>query len=289
MNELMAQRYEQWIDRLHAWAQTHPQVFGILVLGSRARTHTPADQWSDLDIVLLVEDPALILHDDQWLASVGTPSISFLESTAAGDLVERRLLFDGILDIDVIPMPLAHAHHMQAHGVPDDVREIFAKGARIVYDSLGILAQISTAPYQPKDQTIDQAEFLNLVNDVWYHAIWIAKKLRRGETWTAKQCCDGFVKYRLLTMLEWHAQSTLKRTTWHAGRFLEQWADPRAVSALSHCFAHYDNEDIWRALQHTMELFGWLARETAQALAIEYPTQAEQAASDLVQQLYSER
>jgi hypothetical protein len=30
-----------------------------------------------------------------------------------------------------------------------------------------------------------QSEFLDLVNDLWYHAVWTAKELRRGEMWTA--------------------------------------------------------------------------------------------------------
>jgi len=52
------------------------------------------------------------------------------------------------------------------------------------------------------------AEFLNAVNDFWYHAVWTAKKLRRGELWIAMSCLDSYMKRRLLQMIEWHARAT---------------------------------------------------------------------------------
>ncbi len=52
-----------------------------------------------------------------------------------------------------------------------------------------------------------QEEFLALCHDFLYHAVWAAKKLRRGELWIAKSCADGYMKQLLLGMLEWHARS----------------------------------------------------------------------------------
>jgi len=39
-----------------------------------------------------------------------------------------------------------------------------------------------------------QDEFLDLINDFWYHTVWTAKKLRRGELWTAQGCSDSYMK-----------------------------------------------------------------------------------------------
>lgn len=66
--------------------------------------------------------------------------------------------------------------------------------------------------------------------------------------------------------MEWHAHATrgFGHDTWMRGRFLEEWADPRAVAALPGIFAHYDAGDIGRALLATMEVFHWLAMETAE-------------------------
>jgi hypothetical protein len=47
-------------------------------------------------------------------------------------------------------------------------------------------------------------------------------------------------------MLEWHAhiQKGEKYDTWLRGRFVEEWADPRAVAALPATFTHYEANDI---------------------------------------------
>jgi aminoglycoside 6-adenylyltransferase len=66
-------------------------------------------------------------------------------------------------------------------------------------------------------------------------------------------------------MTEWHARATncWDYDTWHGGRFLEQWADPRIVARLRDTFAHYDEDDVWRTLLAMMNLFRWVAGETA--------------------------
>jgi hypothetical protein len=90
-------------------------------------------------------------------------------------------------------------------------------------------------------------------------------------------------------MLEWHAHAVMgsAHDTWMRGRFLEEWADPHAVQALSDVFAHYDPPDIARALLATMRLFHWLATETAGRLGYAYPEAGEQAATALVDRLLS--
>ena len=69
------------------------------------------------------------------------------------------------------------------------------------------------------------------------------------------------------------------------GRFLEEWADPRAVKELPNIFAHYDRQDINHALLATMDLFRWLAVETAQRWGYLYPESGAQSATALVKQL----
>ena len=79
----------------------------------------------------------------------------------------------------------------------------------------------------------DEAAFRELAHDFWYHALWTAKKLRRGEVYTALLCLDGYLKVRLVVLLGWHARAVDPSVdTWHAGRFLERWADPGALAAL---------------------------------------------------------
>jgi aminoglycoside 6-adenylyltransferase len=92
-------------------------------------------------------------------------------------------------------------------------------------------------------------------------------------------------------MMEWHARATDGWTydTWHGGRFLEEWADPKVLEGLRGAFAHFDEDDIKRALLATMDMFRWIAIETAEKLDYPYPTNADRRVTEWVKTCLSER
>jgi aminoglycoside 6-adenylyltransferase len=63
-------------------------------------------------------------------------------------------------------------------------------------------------------------------------------------------------------------------------RFLEEWADPRAVEELRRAYAYYDAAGVRRALDATMALFRRLAMETAERLGLAYPAEVEARATE---------
>jgi len=193
--------YDQLIARFVRWAQTEDNIRAALVIGSRARTDHPADEWSDLDVIILANDPEPYWATADWLHHVGVPWLTFVEPLPDGSGFERRVLFEGGLDVDFVPDPVA--------------------------------------PFRQ--------------------------------------------------MLEWHtrARQGASVDTWMRGRFLEEWADARAVAALPETFAHYDEPDVWRALQATMTLFRWLTVETAEALGYAYPAFGEARATEIVGRLFN--
>jgi len=160
----------------------------------------------------------------------------------------------------------------------------------VLFDKDGIVEHLLQVTQAPPSHPPAEDEFLNLIHDFWYHAVWTAKKLRRGELWTAQGCSDSYLRWRLLSMIEWHARATNggEYDTWHGGRFLEQWADDRVVKSLHEAFAHYDERDLWRGLFAMMDLFRWVAVETAAQLEYLYPTSADAHATELVQSMFSE-
>ncbi len=284
--------YEQLIERFVAWAQTRPDIRAAIVLGSRARVDRPADEWSDLDILILATDPRPYLTSTDWLEDIGDSWISFLEPTAAGGGMERRVLFAGGLDVDFSIIPCAKAEEMIQHGIPPEVAEVIRRGSRVLLDKDGLAARLNPLSAEPAPSRLPtQSEFLEAINDFLYHAVWAAKKLRRGELWTARACCDGYMKRLLLRAMEWHAQAQYGPNfdTWFGGRFLEQWVDPRVLERLRDAFAHYGEDDIRRALLATMDLFRWLTRETAGRLGYSHPAAPDERATELVNALLSGR
>jgi aminoglycoside 6-adenylyltransferase len=303
--------YEQLIERFVAWAQTQPDIRAAVIVGSRARTDCPADEWADLDIVIIATDPERYLSRTDWLENIGNPWLTFLETTATGDEMERRVLFEGGLDVDFALIPKRKAqrlvHYLRIKKrfpqllrlLPEEkVRQIMRgvanfsdivrRGIRVLLDKDRIgayLTLVTTETSSPRPPT--QTEVLEVINDFWYHVVWTAKKIRRGELWTAKGCSDAYMKRLLLRMIEWHAHATKgwDYDTWFRGRFLEEWADPRVVEGLRNAFAHYDEEGMARALAATMDLFRWLAIETAELLGYPYPALADERTTELARKL----
>jgi aminoglycoside 6-adenylyltransferase len=276
--------YNDLIARFLAWAQTRDDLRAILMLGSRARAERPADEWSDLDLVLVTTDPRLYLNDTAWLEHLGHPLLTFREQTGTGEGTERRTLFEGGLDVDFVPIPVELMRQIASGMWPADVVATIRRGMRVLLDKDGLTVGLPQPPPEEPAALPTAEHFSELVADFWYHALWTAKKLRRGELWTAHECCDAYMKWQILSLIEWHAHATRgpQFDTWHKGRFLEQWADPRAVEGMRSAFGRHDATDVHRALLATMELFGWLGRETAQALGLTYSEQAETAVIALV-------
>lgn len=270
-------QYVAIIARFRAWASEQPGVRAVLVVGSQARTTTPADEWSDLDLVLFVTNPEEFLESGDWVDYFGTVVLTMVQSTALGVGKERRALYSDGRDVDFSVFP-AVALDLIAQ-FPEALR-VLARGCEVLLDKDGLLARlpslVATVGLQARPNP-SAKEYLDCVNDFWYHILWTAKKLARGEVWIAKMCCDAYLKQRLLRMIEWEtlAKSKGQVDVWHDGRFLDRWASPEVRARLPSTFAQYDQLDVARALAETSRLFSDQARRVAEIGGFVYPEETE--------------
>lgn len=253
------------------WAEHRDDVHGVLLVGSRARTETPADQWSDIDLLLVVDHPDRYLRDEHWLEAFGRPILTLLEPTPIGGTVERRILFETGLDVDIAVFTLAAFERAVDH---PDTAGVLARGNRVLLDKLRLAETTARAlSVRRPTQTLPDSHVLREHGaDFWYHALWTAKKLARGELLMATRSVDGYLKERLIALLGWHARARNPTVDiWHEARFFEQWADPRALDSMRDTYARYDKDDVARALVATADTFELFERETTAALGFGEP------------------
>jgi aminoglycoside 6-adenylyltransferase len=250
-----------FLDEVTGWAEAQRDVHALLLVGSQARVDTPADDLSDVDLALFVDDPERYLRDADWVRPFGEPLLTFLEPTAVGGFEERRVLFRDGLEVDFSILPVVIAKEP-----PPEADAVLARGFSILYDGIGLAAPEPAGPKPAAPPTQEQLDQLS--NDFWYHLVWVAKKLRRGELLLAKQACDCYLTERIVQLFRWRAQD---QDTWHGYRFFERWAGPETPQALGPTFARYDEADIGRALRAKGALFGELERDVIQRFGLVEP------------------
>jgi aminoglycoside 6-adenylyltransferase len=116
-----------------AWGRQRRDVHAVVLVGSHARTEQPADRWSDIDLVMVVDDPTPYAASPDWLGVFGQVLLSFLEPTAVGGFVERRVLFASGREVDVVLLPLAGAPRL-AEDV--EIAAVLARGFRVLVDKI---------------------------------------------------------------------------------------------------------------------------------------------------------
>ncbi|KNY25568.1 aminoglycoside 6-adenylyltransferase [Pseudobacteroides cellulosolvens] len=274
--------YQSILTGLIELSKLTDQIKTGIIIGSRSRTQHPADEYSDIDIIMLVDDIEHFIKSDEWLDSLGKYHISFSENTIANGK-ERRVVFDNALDADFL---FLKANDIDKIEKDKDFKEIIARSYCILFDKIGfddVLRRIALSPEQYF--LLSESEFVNIVNDFWFHSIWAAKKVLRGELWVAKNCVDNYMKNILLQMIELftHAVNGSSYDTWHCGRFIEQWAEPWIVKEFPNIFAGYSANDIFRALSKSMDLFRKLSVKTAEKLNYIYPNEADMYAANFLE------
>ncbi len=290
--DLSAAAYERIRGRIAAWAAPEPTVRSVVLVGSRARVDHPADEWADLDVILFVTEPRRWLVSGDWLAAIGPVWFRTRHATS-GNLPEWLVTFAGGADVDFVIHPVqgGAAASREPHGEPsgqEAAAGMFARGMTILLDKDGAAAGLRAAMHAPAAAAPPSAaELAELCESFWCVADRVARKIGRGEIHVALLWLTEIHARLVLQLLEWHARASHAGPydTWHAGRFLEEWVDPRIRSALALALPGYDREALARGLVATVELFEWVAAETAARLGHPFPSEKAGQARALIRAL----
>jgi aminoglycoside 6-adenylyltransferase len=272
-------KYDETVVKIIAWSQQDGNVEGAIVIGSQVRDELPADEWSDLDVMVLANDPYLLLDEATWMDSFGTPVCVFVEVTelrfASWNWCVKRALYDDHRAVDFSILPYDKLDEVLSVN-----KGIMSKGYRVLYDSnpdmldSEIRAVIGTieeaAPEIPTER-----ELRNDVNNLLFHIIWTFKKIKKGELWVAVRCINTYIRDLLLGLIEFYNASVTKKSgvVMYSGRFLEDRTDSEILGQLKHCFAKYDEQDAIDTLGHLVDVTWFVSKRLFEALGYRLNTE----------------
>ena len=123
--------------RLIAWSRTRPDVCALGIVGSYARGTARSD--SDLDVVLVCEEPARLLNEQSWLGQFG--SYESTEVETYGIVTSIFVDYDWGLEIEFGIAPRAWTDIPVDSGTARVIRD----GMIICYDPEDLLANVVQA------------------------------------------------------------------------------------------------------------------------------------------------
>jgi aminoglycoside 6-adenylyltransferase len=289
---------ERILSKMLDWATARDDLRAIAVVGSHARSDHRADEWSDLDVIVMARRPKHYLAGCHWLAEIETPSLALREPTVIGGQQISHVTFEGGTKADIVfvsslafslagrVLEALRCHPSMVIVLPTTARnrlselyDLLNRGFRFVLDKDRIGDRLESAVVAlPPPGPPSEEEFLDVVKRFLNEQVSFALKMRRGEFFVTKTLGEARLMELLLQMIEWHTQVTSDRWSpvFERGRFLEEWAPPMVIERLRATFPHYDPVEIWQARLEALDLFRCLAEETGARLGYPYPTNLEE-------------
>lgn len=223
--------------RIVSWARSRHDVDALVQIGSRVQPGSEVDAWSDWDYHLIVRQPARY-RKTAWLDEIGPCWNAHVEVT------ERRVaklsaIFEGGIEVDIVPLAawqmklvywaMRHPEFERffpgplAAGVAN-TRLVVGPGYRLLVGSAEWERRLAALAISSSPPVMGEREFAEIVDGFWRHAVWVHKKVMRGEVRAALRWFHREVAERRWLLLEEEARLA-GRPARPEGRKAEQWLD----------------------------------------------------------------
>jgi len=238
-------------------ADRDPHVFAVGLQGSRSHDRD-VDQFSDFDVVYVVDRLSPYLDDPQWIDRFGKRRIlqtpdDFYNSDFNRDTATKFTWLMQFDDRNRIDLTL----------VEKEEKTVESLRMKVVLDKTGdIASMVSTAETHPNPE-FNEKEFRDTVNEFWWLTYYVAKGIVRREELYAKACFDILLdmtaKVLRWTVVETHEEARIGKFDRHLQRYL----DPLLYQGYLECFPTCRLDDMTQRLIRCMAYFEEAAHRLA--------------------------
>ena len=270
---------DEVLDRVVAWGRGRPDVVAMILTSSRARDDGRADELSDHDVIVAVDDPASFAASLDWQVELGTPVTRWGDEAEVDGYttVFRGVIYDDGAKLDLTFWPRELLSHVATNGsfMPE-----LDMGYRVLFDDDGATARWPAPTFRafvPARPSAD--DYRALVELFWWDVSYAAKALHRGEVVFAKSFMfEHEMRLEVLTeVLGWLIEV---RNDWSLplgtyGRQLDHHLPPDLREAFLRTYVGPSTEENWDALDGLCALFRQAATEVGAALGYPYPAHVD--------------
>ena len=268
------------------WAEPQEAIRAVVQTSSRTNPNAPVDAFSDFDIILFLTDIHPFYHHQEWLEDFGRVLAIYADPIHPDpryglELTAWITQYEDGLKIDWSLFPVAMLPRIQAaarrtgHLDPD-----MDNGYEVLLDKDGLTEGLPAPTYSgyiPSPPT--QAEYQKVIMEFFHEATYAVKHFWRGDLLPAKYNFDYAMKHQnLRKMLDWRMEIDhgWAVKTGAYGKGLKKKLDPRTWAELEATYAGAGMEENWLAFYRTITLFRRVAKEVADSLGFQYPTDLDQ-------------
>lgn len=260
-----------------AWSQRRQDILAIVIIGSRGRPAGSPDARSDLDLILFCQQPGRYQESNAWLSEFGRVWIAALNAIGPGD-PEWMVYFAPGLKVDFLLVDASPGQPLADMLASLPYQQVLDRGYRILYRSPDTNGKQVMTAARPLERTPpSEWDFHQKVNATLFTAERFVKFAIRNDHWRSRYTFEAELKDHLLAFIQWHAQTGAEppADTWYEGRNMVDWADRRVITAIRTLDAGHRLPQQRAALLSFLDLFQMLAREIAERLGHDFPTDGQ--------------
>ncbi|WP_313093571.1 AadS family aminoglycoside 6-adenylyltransferase [Chryseobacterium flavum] len=271
---------EEKLNQIIDWAENNPDIRAVLLTSSLVNPYAPVDDFSDLDVELVLESRKAYEVNNSWISIFGDP-ISMIEETDTvfeGKHAMKMVLYKDHVKVDFKLYQVSEfLEDVKEKVLPED----WDLGYQVLVDKDALTENMKPPTYQsvmihpPEEQ-----KFQQLINDFWWDTTYVAKCLKREDIFYAKFMSENVLRTDyLVPLIEWYIAGNHDWdmiTTNKHGRLFKKYLSAGMWNEVESTFSGSNIEENWSALFAYADLVHKLGTSVAQSLDFTYPFKLEE-------------
>lgn len=240
-------------------ARSDERIRGVLLSGSRVTQTATHDQYSDFDIIYVVDDIQSFTKDKNWYKIFG----EILVIQLPDDWYAHPYDYDGnenfaylmqFTDGNRVDLTLVHRKNLHKLDKEEPRKVLLDKDNNPeLYDITSEEAYHIKRP--------GEFEYFNCCNEFWWLTLYVAKGLCRDEFYYVRTILDHYMMPMLVKQLNWRIgiEHDFQVSTGHYSKYLKRFLSEEEMQRFRGIYSGEQNDELWITLDRMMDYFEELA------------------------------